>query len=154
MREGAEEPEGTHLDAMVTGAATDKQTNKQTNMELDGTHLAATEESKQMLKQHIESLKDLVAQSSRIGWARLSELEEKANGDGLQDAGDESDSLRVRFEPGEIRAEAPDAISAADTRAQERWYITLDERVTALVRQLDEKVVSPSQSSRRRPRSS
>ena len=42
---------------------------------------------------------------------------------------------------GEIRAEAPDATSAADTRAQE-WYITLDERVTALVRQLDEKVLA------------
>ena len=66
--------------AMVTVAATNKQTDKPTNMELDGLHLAAMEEAKQMLKQHTESLKDLVAQSSRIGWARLSELEEKAGG--------------------------------------------------------------------------
>ena len=49
VRKGAEEPERTHLAAVVTGA----------DMELDGT-------------------KDLVARSSRIGWARLSELEEKA----------------------------------------------------------------------------
>ena len=42
---------------------------------------------------------------------------------------------------GEIRAEAPDAISAADTRAQEGFF-TLDERLTALVRQLDEKVLA------------
>ena len=41
---------------------------------------------------------------------------------------------------GEIRAEALDATSAADTRAQE-WFFTLDERVTAVVRQLDEKVL-------------
>ena len=137
--QGAEVPEGTHLAAMVTGA----------DMELDGMHLAATEEAKQMLKQHSESLKDLVAQSSRIGWARLSELEEKADEfymelksqrealdtmddmmwDGLQGAKDESDSLRARLLQGqsqvtqlperikgEIRAGAPDATSAADTR--------------------------------------
>ena len=84
-------------------------------MELDGLPLAAMEEAKQMLKQHTESLKDLVAQSSRIGWARLSELEDRAGEydtelksqrealdkmdamiwDGWQDAGDESDSLRA-----------------------------------------------------------
>ena len=71
--------------------------------------------------------------------------------DGLQD---ESDSLRARLEQvesqvtqlperikGEIRAEALDVTSAADTRAQD-WYITLDERVTALVRHLDEKVLA------------
>ena len=36
------------------------------------------EDAKQVLKQHTESLKDLVAQNSRIGWAKQSELEEKA----------------------------------------------------------------------------
>ena len=133
MRQGAEEPELTHLAAMVTGA----------DMELDG-------------------MKDLVAQSSPTGWARLSELKEKADEynmelqsldkmdgtiwDGLQGAKDECDSLRARLEQvespvtqllerikGEIRAEDPDATSAADTWAQE-WYISLDERVTALGR--------------------
>ena len=61
---------------------------------------------------------------------------------GLQDAGDESDSLRARLEQvesqvtqlperikGEIRAEALDATS-------------VDEKVTALARQLDEKVLA------------
>ena len=167
VRQGAEEPEGTHLAAMVTGADT----------ELDGTHLAATEEAKQVIKQHTESLKDLVTHNSRIGWVRLSELEEKADGydmelkfqrealgkmdatvwDGLKDARDESDSLRVRLEQvesqvtqlperikGEICAEAPDATSAADARTQE-WFFTLEERVTAVVRQLDEKVLAFSE---------
>ena len=73
---------------------------------------------------------------------------------GLQGPKGEFDSLRARLEQvesqvtqlperikGEIRAEAPNATSAADTRAQE-WYITLDERVTALVRLLDEKVLA------------
>ena len=36
-----------------------------------------TEEAKQVLKPNTESLKDL-ALNSRIGWAKLSELEEKA----------------------------------------------------------------------------
>ena len=73
--------------------------------------------------------------------------------DGLQGAKDESDSLRQveskvtqlqeRIK-GEIRAEAPDATLAADTRVQE-WSFTLDERVTAVVRQLDEKVLEFSE---------
>ena len=76
--------------------------------------------------------------------------------DGLQGAKDESDSLRARLQQvesqvtqlqerikGEIRAEAPDATSAV-TRVQE-WFITLDERVTAVVRQLDEKVLAFSE---------
>ena len=119
-------------------------------------------------------MKDLVAQSSPTGWARLSELKEKADEnnmelqsqrealdkmdgtiwDGLHGAKDECDSLRARLGQvesevtqlperikGEIRAEDPDATSAADTWAQE-WYISLDERVTALGRQLDEKVLA------------
>ena len=74
--------------------------------------------------------------------------------DGSKDAKDESDSLRAHLEQvesqvtqlperikDEIRAEAPEATSAADTRAQE-WYITLDDRVAAFVRQLDEKVLA------------
>ena len=74
--------------------------------------------------------------------------------DGLQGAKDESDSLRqVESQvtqlqeriKGEIRAEAPDAtLVAADTRVQE-WSFTLDERVTAVVRQLDEKVLEFSE---------
>ena len=109
-----------------------------------------------MLKQHTESLKDL---------ARVCDIDLKSHRealgkmdatiwDGFKDAKDESDSLRVRPEQvesqvtqlperikREIRAEAPDATSAADTRAQE-WYITLDERVTALARQMDDKVLA------------
>ena len=77
--------------------------------------------------------------------------------DGLQGAKDESDSLRARLEQvqsqvtqlqerikGEIRAEAPDATFATDTRVQE-WSFTLDERVTAVVRQLDDKVLAFSE---------
>ena len=134
VRQGAEEPELTHLAAMVTGA----------DMELDG-------------------MKDLVAQSSPTGWARLSELKEKADEnnmelqsqrealdkmdgtiwDGLQGAGQvesEVTQLPERIK-GEIRAKDLDATSAADTWAQE-WYISLDERVTAPGRQLDEKVLA------------
>ena len=71
-----------------------------------------TEEAKQVFKQHTESLKDLVAQNSRIGWAKLSELEEEAEEsekevklqreeldkmdgmicDGFRDAGDDCDA--------------------------------------------------------------
>ena len=74
------------------------------------------EEAKQVLKPHTESLKDL-ALNSRIGWAKLSELEEKAEEcetelklqreeldkmdgmicDGFQDAGDDCDPLRARL---------------------------------------------------------
>ena len=135
VRQGTEEPEGAHLAVMVTCA----------DMELDGTHLAATEEAKQMLKHHTESLKDLAGdydmdlKSQREAQGKMDAM----IWDGLKDAKDESDSQRVRLEQvesqvtqllerikGEIRAEAPDATSAADTRAQE-WHITLDERVTA-----------------------
>ena len=131
VRQGAEEPEGTHLAVMVTGA----------DMELDGTHLAATEEAKQMLKQHTESLRDLAGvydiepQSQREALGKM----DATIWDGLKDARDESHSPRVRLEQvesqvtqlperikGEIRAEAPDATSAVDTRAQE-WYVTTRE---------------------------
>ena len=44
----------------------------------DADRAKMTEEAKQVLKQHTESLEDLVAQNSRIGWAKLSGLEEKA----------------------------------------------------------------------------
>ena len=77
--------------------------------------------------------------------------------DGLQGAKDEFDSLRARLEQvesqvtqlperikGEIRAEAPDATSAADTQGQE-WFFTVDERVTAVVRLLVEKALAFSE---------
>ena len=77
-----------------------------------------TEEAKPVLKQHTESLKDLVAQNSRIGWAELSELVDKAEEcetdlklqreeldkldgmicGGFQDTGDDCDSLRARLQ--------------------------------------------------------
>ena len=121
VRQRAEEPDGAHLAVMVTGA----------DMELDGTHLAATEEAKQMLKQHTESLKDLAGvcdmelKSQREALGKM----DAAIWDGSKDAKDESDSLRAHLEQvesqvtqlperikGEIRAEAPEATSAADTR--------------------------------------
>ena len=124
VRLGAEGPGGAHLAVMVTGAG----------MELDGTHLAATEEAKQMLKQHTESLKDLAGvydielKSQREALGKM----DATIWDGFKDAKDESDSPRVRLEQvesqvtqllwrinGEIRAEAPDATSAADKRAEE-----------------------------------
>ena len=69
-------------------------------MELDGTHLAATEEAKQMLKQHTESLKDLAGvydielKSQREALGKM----DATIWDGFKDAKDESDSLRVRLE--------------------------------------------------------
>ena len=128
MRQGAKEPEGTHLAAMVTDA----------DMELD-------EEKADEYNMELQSQREALDKVDGTIW------------DGLQGAKDESDSLRARLEhvesqvtqlperiKGEIRAEAPDATSAADTRGQE-WYITLDERVTAVVRQLDEKVLAFSE---------
>ena len=147
VRQGAGEPEGTHLATTVTGADTDKQTNKLTNMELDGTRLAAMEEAKQMLKQHTESLKVLEEKADEYDMELKSQREalDKMDAtiwDGLQDAGDESDSLRARLEQvesqvtqlperikGEIRAEAPDATS-------------VDEKGMAVAKQLDEKVLA------------
>ena len=124
MRQGVEEPEGAHLAVMVTGA----------EMELDGTHLAATEEAKQRLKQHTESLKDIAGvcdielKSQREALGKM----DATIWDGFKDAKDESDSLRVRLEQvesqvtqlperikREIRAEALDATSAATALASE-----------------------------------
>ena len=109
--------------------------------EPEGTHLATTDKPKQMLKE-VKSQREALDKMDGAIW------------DGLQGAKDESDSLRARLEQvesqvtqllerikGEIRAEAPDATSAADTRAQE-WFFALDERVTVLVRQLYEKVLA------------
>ena len=94
------------------------------------------EEAKQVLKQHTESLKDLVAQNSRIGWPKQSELEEKAEEcetelklqreeldkmdgmicDGFQDAWDDCDSLRARLEQveSEVTPEGPHVRSTAE----------------------------------------
>ena len=112
-----------------------------------------------MLKQHIESLKDFEEKADEYDMELKSQREVLDKMDAtiwneLQDAGDESDSLRTGLEQiesqltqlperikGEIRSEAPDATSAADTRAQE-WFITLDERMTAVVKQLDEKALA------------
>ena len=58
-----------------------------------------------------------------------------------QESQDESDSLRARLEQVESQVTQ---LQAADTRGQE-WYVTLDERVTAVVRQLDEKVLAFSE---------
>ena len=128
VRQGAEEPEGTHLAAMVTGA----------DMELD-------EEKADEFYMELQSQREALDKMDGTIWS------------GLQGAKDEFDSLRARLEQvesqvtqlperikGEILAEALNATSAADTRSQE-WFFTLDERVTAVVRQLDEKVLAFSE---------
>ena len=107
---------------MVTGA----------DMELDGTHLATTEKAKQMLK-------ELKFQREAL---------DKMDGtivDGLQGAEDGAGRVASDATAGADQGRDPRRSSQCDIRggyAGQEWYVTLDERVTALVRQLDEKVLA------------